>query len=319
MFQNHTPAQRRTTRFALIGATALGIGFGLLSQPVDAIAKTPKKTLAIIVPTLSISVLQIEEKAAVDEAHKLGYKTIVLTHNFDTTKEFKDAQEIITDQVAGAVWNVANLNASSVAVKKVRNAGIPVVNMDRVLQKHEIANVSFESNNFQCGALAAKAFIKFAGDKGAYAEIAGPASDPMGRTRSAGYHSVLNKTSLKMVAHQNANYSQTAGFKIAGSILQAHPHILGFVTGNDSIGLGAAAAIKQQHKHNMVVVGIDGGHAGVAAAKSGTSAFKATAAQPVVTEAKDAVDAINKIIKGDKAVSTGKVTQVDCKLVTKSG
>jgi erythritol transport system substrate-binding protein len=81
----------------------------------------------------------------------------------------------------------------------------------------------------------------------------------MGRTRSAGYHSVLDKTGLKMAAQEAAAYDQTKGFQLAGSILQGHPEILGFVTGNDSIGLGAAAAIKAQGKKDVVVVGIDGG------------------------------------------------------------
>lgn len=303
--------QRRLIPMALVFAS---FGAGMCFHPSTTEAKPQEKTIAVIIPTLSISVLQKEEKAAVDEAHKLGYKTIVLTHNFNTANEFRDAQEIITDRVAGAVWNVANLNASAVAVKMVRKAGIPVVNMDRVLQKHQLANASFESNNFQCGALSAKAFIRLAGDHGSYAEISGPASDPMARVRSAGYHSVLNKTPLKMVAQQGEPWSETAGFNTAGSILQAHPHILGFITGNDSLGLGAAAAVKQQGDKKMVVVGIDGGHAGVAAVHS-TGAFKATAAQPVVVEAKDAVETINKIIHGDKAASTGKVRQIACKLV----
>jgi erythritol transport system substrate-binding protein len=113
--------------------------------------------------------------------------------------------------------------------------------------------------NFQCGALAAQTFIDAVGKCGNYAEICGPASDAMGRTRLAGYHSVLDKTDLEIVAQEPAAYDQTGAFQLAGSILQGHPDILGFVTGNDSIGLDAAAAIKAQGKANMVVVGIDGG------------------------------------------------------------
>ncbi|MGH7122051.1 MAG: substrate-binding domain-containing protein [Acetobacteraceae bacterium] len=297
---------------AVAAASILALG----SLPAHAAGA--EKTIAVIVPTLQITVLQVESKAAVEEAHKLGYKAFVLTHDFNTAKELQDAEQLITEKVAGVAWNVANENASSVTVEKVRRAGIPVVNMDRVLVKHQIADASYESDNFQCGALSAKAFVKLVGPKGSYAELPGPRSDAMARLRSDGYHSVLDKTGLKLVARQPAAYDETKGFQLAGTILQAHPHILGFVTGNDSIGLGAAAAIRSQDKKGMVVTGIDGGKDAVAAIDSGTSAFKATAAQPVAEEGRDAVIALDKIIRhAPDAVTNGAVMKIACTLVIK--
>ena len=286
----------------------------LVAGGATAPAMAAKKTIAIIVPTLKITVLQVESKAGVQEAHRLGYNAVVLTHNFNTAKELQDAQQLITEHVAGVAWNVADPAASAVAVEKVRAAGIPVVNMDRVLVKHKIANASYQSDNFQCGALSAKAFVKLVGDKGTYAEISGPKSDHMARTRSAGYHSVLDKTGLKMAARQSAAYDETKGFQLAGSILQAHPHILGFISGNDFLGLGAAAAIKSQGKKGMAVVGIDGGTDAVAAIDSGTSAFRATAAQPVAQLAKDAVDRIVAILHGKPGLSNGAKMEIPCTL-----
>lgn len=304
------------------GSMLLAAGFvaagACLFAGTAAQAAAAKKTIAIIVPTLKITVLQVESQAAVKEAHKLGYDAIVLTHDFNTTKELQDAEQLITEKVAGVAWNVADPAASAMAVQKVRAAGIPVVNMDRVLVKHQIANMSFESDNFQCGAISAKAFVKLAGDKGNYAELAGPSSDNMARVRSAGYHSVLDKTGLKRVAEQHAAYDETKGFELAGSILQAHPHILGFISGNDSLGLGGAAAIKAQGKQGMVVVGIDGGKDAVAAIDSGTSAFKATAAQPVAAQGEKAVEQVDKIIRGVPGSSTGGKIELPCTLDLKS-
>lgn len=277
---------------------------------------TGAKTIAIIVPTLKITVLQVESKAAVDKARALGYKTMVLTHDFNTANELRDADQIITEKVSGVLWNVADPDASEVSVKKVRDAGIPVVNMDRVLTQHQVADMSLESDNFQCGALAAQAFVTHVGSTGTYAEIRGPKSDAMARTRSAGYHSVLDKTSLKMVAQQPAAYDQTRGFQLAGSILQAQPHILGFITGNDSIGMGAAAAIKAQGKDKMTVVGIDGGADAQQAIKSGSSAFRATAAQPVAAQGEQGIEILDRIIKGETGdLTAGKVRLLPCTLL----
>lgn len=290
----------------------------LLSLPIASHAYAQQKTIAIIVPTLQITVLQTESAAAEAEAKKLGYKTILLTHDFNTTKELQDAQQLIIEKVAGVAWNVADPASSAVAIEKVRKAGIPVVNMDRVPTETKVSNASFESDNFQCGALAGQAFIGLVGNSGTYAELPGPQSDQMGRTRSAGYHSVLDKSGLKMVARQPAPYDETRGFQLAGSILQAHPDIKGFVTGNDSIGLGAAAAIKSQGKKGMVVVGIDGGTDAQAAIASGTSAFKATAAQPVSAMGVKAVDELDKVIRhAPGGVAPGSVVLLPCTLIEK--
>jgi len=170
---------------------------------------------------------------------RIGCKAIVLTHDFNTANELKDADQIITEEVAGVMWNVADPAASAVAVKKARAAGIPVINMDRTLVERKIVGASLESDNFQCGALAALAFVDMVGKTGNYAELRGPSSDAMDRTRSAGYHSALDKSGLKTVAQEAAAYDQTKGFQLAGSILRGHPDIKGFVPGNDSIGLGA--------------------------------------------------------------------------------
>ena len=37
-----------------------------------------------------------QAKAAIDMAEKLGYKAILLTHDFNTANELKDADQIIT-------------------------------------------------------------------------------------------------------------------------------------------------------------------------------------------------------------------------------
>ena len=307
-------------RFGVGGRTATvwrnAVWLALLSLPIMGHAFAQQKTIAIIVPTLKITVLQTESAAAEAEAKKLGYRTILLTHDFNTTKELQDAQQLIIEKVAGVAWNVADPDSSGFAVQKVRNAGIPVVNMDRVLAQPKVASASFQSDNYQCGALAAQAFIAMVGNSGTYAELPGPQSDQMGRTRSAGYHSVLDKSGLKMVARQPANYDETRGFQLAGSILQGHPDIKGFVTGNDSIGLGAAS--KSQGKTGMIAVGIDGGTDAQSAIASGTSAFKASAAQPVVAMGQKAVDQLDVILRGASGgVAPGAVQLLPCTLLEK--
>ena len=48
---------------------------------------------------------------------------------------------------------------------------------------------------------------------------------------------------MKMVAQQTANWSQTEAFDVMESLLQADPTVKGVICGNDTMGLGAQAAL----------------------------------------------------------------------------
>ena len=118
-----------------------------------------------------------------------------------------------------------------------------------------------------------------------------------------------------MVAQQDAGFDQTKGFNVAGTVLQAHPNIVGFITLNDPMGLGAAAAIKAQGS-KAISVGIDGGSDAVDAIKSGSSAFKASAAQPLTQQGQTAVDLVDQIVRtGHADAATGQVKMIACTLI----
>ena len=63
---------------------------------------------------------------------------------------------------------------------------------------------------------------------------------------------------LKLVAAQSANWSQSEAFQKTETILQAHGEIAGIIAGNDTMALGAAAAVKSAGLTNIRIVGFDG-------------------------------------------------------------
>lgn len=88
------------------------------------------------------------------------------------------------------------------------------------------------------------------GGKGDYVELLGKESDTNAGVRSQGYHDVLDDYSdMKMVAQQSANWSQTEAFSRMETLLQKHPNIVGVISGNDTMALGAEAALKAAGKH----------------------------------------------------------------------
>ena len=69
------------------------------------------------------------------------------------------------------------------------------------------------------------------------------------------------------------------------TIIQAHPNIKGVISGNDTMALGAAAALGAAGMNHVIIVGFDGSPDVIAAIKAGD--IKATVLQPAAQLARD--------------------------------
>src|SRR5690606_30118555 len=136
-------------------------------------------------------------------------------------------------------------------------------------------------------------------------------------TRSNGYETVLSQCpDLEKVASQVANWDRTQGHNKMQSMLQANPDIVGVISGNDEMALGAIAALKEAGKLKDVKVGgFDGSPDAVAAIKAGDLQY--TVLQPVAVFSEEAVKQADNVIKtGETGVDSEKQL-FDCLLITK--
>jgi erythritol transport system substrate-binding protein len=153
--------------------------------------------------------------------------------------------------------------------------------------------------------------------KSDYVELLGQESDTNAHVRSQGYHDVLDEyPGMKMVAQQTANWSQTEAFSRMESILQAHPNINGVISGNDTMALGAEAALKNAGRKDVIVVGLDGSDYARDSILANSN-IKATVLQPAWAEAQLAVEEADTYLKTGKAQKQEKQL-VDCILIDQS-
>ncbi len=171
------------------------------------------------------------------------------------------------------------------------------------------------SNNYQGASLGAQQFVDLMGEKGSFVELVGKESDTNAAIRSKGYHDVIDKyPGLKMVAQQSANWSQTEAFAKMETILQGQADIKGVIAGNDTMALGAAAALKAAGKKGVIVVGFDGSPDVIAAIKAGD--IKATVLQPAAYISRLAVDQADQYVKTGSSNRPEKQA-IDCELITR--
>lgn len=259
-----------------------------------------------------------EGKVAAAEAEALGYKSAVSASKGDTNTESNLIDTAITNKSVAIILDPANASGSIGAVKKAVAANIPVFLVNAEINEQGLAKAQLVSNNAQGAALGAMEWVKDVGQQGNYVELLGAPSDNNAATRSNGYETVLSQyPGLVKVGSQVANWDRTQGHDKMQSLLQAHPDIIGVISGNDEMALGAIAALKEAGKLSQVKVGgFDGSPDAVAAIQAGEMQY--TVLQPVAVFSKKAVDEADEFIRTGKTGVATEKQLFDCILITKA-
>lgn len=273
------------------------------------------RLVVVITPSHDNPFFKAEAEAADRKARELGYQTLVLSHDDDANKQDQLVDTAIARGAAAIILDNAGADASIAAVRKARGAGVPSFLIDREINADGIAQAQIVSDNYQGAALGAQEFVRLMGEKGKYVELLGKESDTNARIRSKAYNDVLSRyPELVRVAQVSANWSQTEAFQKTETILQSNSDIDGVIAGNDTMALGAAAAIRNAGLEGVVVVGFDGSPDALAAIRAGE--IDATVLQPAALIAERAVEQADRFLREG---STGQPEKqaIDCHLVTR--
>ncbi|MDQ6848728.1 MAG: D-ribose ABC transporter substrate-binding protein [Actinomycetota bacterium] len=273
--------------------------------------------ISIIVNDPSNPYWLTEGNVAKAEAQRLGYTANVGASKGDTNTETNLIDTAIANKSRAIILDPANASGSIGAVKKANAANIPVFLVNAEINQTGLAKAQLVSNNAQGAALGAQQWVKDVGQKGDYVELFGNPADNNAATRSNGYKTVLSQYSgLKEVGKQVANWDRTQGYNKMQTLIRAHSKIIGVISGNDEMALGAIAALKQAGKLNHVKVGgFDGSPDAVAAIKAGSLQY--TVLQPVAIFSKKAVDQADQFIKTGKTGAASEKQSFNCLLITK--
>ncbi len=269
--------------------------------------------IAIITPSHDNPFYKAEAVGAEAKAKELGYETLILQHDDDPTKQSQLVDTAIGRGAKAIILDNAGSEASIAAVQKAKDAKVPSFLIDREINASGVAVSQIVSNNYQGAQLGAEEFVKLMGEAGNYVELLGRESDLNAGTRSKGYHDVIDEyPDMKMVAQQSANWSQTEAFSKMQSILQANPDIKGVISGNDTMAMGAWAALEAAGRKDVIVVGFDGSNDVRDSIKAG--GIKATVLQPAYAQAQMAVVQADEFIKTGKGPAEEKQL-MDCVLI----
>jgi erythritol transport system substrate-binding protein len=192
--------------------------------------------------------------AAAGRAGELGYRVLVSVHDDDAHKQDQLVDVAIAQRAAAIVLDNAGAHASLLTVGRAKKAGVPYFLIDREISQAGLAVSQIVSNNYQGAMLGAEEFVRLLGVRGIYVEPVGRESDTNADIRSRGYHDVLDRfPEWQLAGRQSANWSQTEAFQKTEILLQGNPRITGVIAGNDTMALGAVAALKAAGRSGVVV------------------------------------------------------------------
>ncbi|MDT0683840.1 D-ribose ABC transporter substrate-binding protein [Roseicyclus sp. F158] len=297
---------KRRHLIASAAAIALTLPFAAFAQD--------QGTIGIVTPSHDNPFFKAEADGAAAKAEELGYDTVVLTHDDDPNRQSEIYDSLIAQGVSAVILDNAGADASVEPIRRAKEAGIPSFLIDREITESGVAVSQIVSNNYQGAQLGAEAFVEFMGEEGQYAELLGKESDTNAGIRSSGYHDVIDQyPDLEMIAQQSANWSQTEAYTVMESMLQANPDIKGVISGNDTMAMGAWAALEAAGRTDVIVVGFDGSNDVRDSIQNG--GIKATVLQPAYRQAELAVEQADAYLT-DGSTGLDEKQLMDCVLIT---
>ncbi|MFJ7175314.1 substrate-binding domain-containing protein [Streptomyces massasporeus] len=300
-------ARRVRSATAVAAATAMLLvvaGCGRGGDSSGSESKSGEAKIAIVTRNFTNPYWAALRDGAIAEGKKQGVKVEVQAGASETDSTGENAK---ISTLAGQDYNcfgVVPVNATNVITPLVPVAQkkIPILNLDTQIdaKASKQAGVSYASfigsDNLSAGELAGEALLKLMGGKGEVAVLQGIAGEQNGINRQKGFsEQVAGK--LDIVAAQPADYDQAKAQTVTEAILKAHPKITGIFAANDTMGLGAAQAVRNAGLTGKVsIISVDGITAALKAVKAGT--LSGTISQYPYAEGQLAVQAcINLVAK----------------------
>lgn len=184
-------------------------------------------------------------------------------------------------------------------------AGIPVVNLDRIFDTPRASRIWIGGDNYGLGVSAGtyigQTLKKKGVSKPVIGEIAGIDSLPLTQQRSQGFKDALKTFGYQVGPRQAAQFTVQSGQSVTASMLQATKHFDAIWNHDDDQGIGVLAAIKQANRSEFLLVGGAGSANAMRLIKADNSVLKATVLYPP-TMAASAIT-IARLIAQNKGMS----------------
>jgi ribose transport system substrate-binding protein len=225
--------------------------------------RSDRPRVALVMKSLANEFFKTMEDGARahQKAHASEYDLVAtgIKDEQDVAGQIKLVEQMIADGVNALVIAPADSQALVAICKRAKDAGIVVVNIDNrldeiVLARRKLA-IPFVGPNNRAGASKVATYLANRlrpGDKVAILEGVPGADNAI--ERGIGFEGAALAQGLVVASKQPAFWETAKANQIAASLLTEIPDLKGFLCANDSMALGAVAAVKAAGREGQVLI-----------------------------------------------------------------
>jgi ribose transport system substrate-binding protein len=186
-----------------------------------------------------------------------------IKHELDVGKQVELVEQMIAQKVNAIVIAPADSKALVPVCKKAQQAGIVVINIDNKFDDAVLAQAGakfpFVGPDNRKGARAVGDFLAKQLKSGDAVMIVEGAPNAFNAVqRKLGFEDAMNAVGAKVVSSQSGYWETDKANQVVAAVISEHPELKAVLCANDSMALGASAALRAAGKADKVlVVGYD--------------------------------------------------------------
>jgi ribose transport system substrate-binding protein len=202
----------------------------------------------------------------------------------DITQQIAAIDTLINQKVSALVILPNDGSQLTSQGTKAMQAGIPVINLDRIFDSPLAYRSWIGGDNYGMGVSAGNYIGTQLKQRNVtnpiLAEIAGIDSLPLTQDRSRGFKDALATYGFSVGPRQAADFTAQGGQRVTANLLQAAPRLDAVWNHDDDQGIGVLAAIQQANRSEFFMVGGAGSANAMRAIQADNTVLKATVTYP---------------------------------------
>jgi ribose transport system substrate-binding protein len=230
-------------------------------------ARAPgKPRIALVMKSLANEFFKTMEDGARahQQANPAEYELLAtgIKDEQDVAGQVRLVEQMIADRVSALVIAPADSKALVSACRKAQEAGIVVVNIDNKLDASVLAErqvqIPFVGPDNRKGARAVgERLARQLAKVSKVAILEGVPNAFNGVERKRGFEEAMQEAGIVVAASQSASWETAKASQVAAALLTEIPDLKAFLCANDSMALGAVAALKAAGRRDVLVAGFD--------------------------------------------------------------
>ena len=251
------------------------------------------------------------------EAGRLGIQVAVEDGQSNSAKQTADIEAAITGGAQGIILAPNDVNALAPGVEEVIKAGIPIVTLDRRVDKTSAKVPHVGADNVAGGRIMAQWVIQAFPDGARILLITGQLGSSPSIDRTRGIKETLDAAGgkYKIVAEQSATWKREQGLTVTQNVLTSlgGQSLQAVVAESDEMALGALEALRSSGVSGVKVIGFDATPEALKLVRSGDMA--ATVEQSPKAQAQAALEQLVAHIRKQTPMAGANIVPV---LITQS-